>query len=138
MSGLTTRPLKPGEAPFMALETNERIEFAEFYKDLQFLPAPSERVVCSSAVTYIGQQEIQTDIQLFKSALAEANVRAADAFMCVLALAGWSTSSTTNTIRPMKSTCSLWLTPSSTNTKPSSTPVSFFRSMTPPYRIPTT
>jgi 5-methyltetrahydropteroyltriglutamate--homocysteine methyltransferase len=88
LSGLTTRPLKPGEAPFMALETNERIEFAEFYKDLQFLPAPSERVVCSSAVTYIGQQEIQTDIQLFKSALAEANVRAADAFMCVLA-PGW-------------------------------------------------
>jgi 5-methyltetrahydropteroyltriglutamate--homocysteine methyltransferase len=39
-------------------------------------------------VTYIGQQEIQTDIQLFKSALAEANVRAEDAFMCVLA-PGW-------------------------------------------------
>src|SRR6186997_1968350 len=56
LSGLTTRPLKPGEAPFMALETNERIEFAEFYKDLQFLPAPSQRVVCSGAVTYIGQQ----------------------------------------------------------------------------------
>jgi len=88
LSGLTTRPLKPGEAPFMALETNERIEFAEFYKDLQFLPAPSERVVCSGAVTYIGQHEIQTDIQLFKSALAEANVRTEDAFMCVLA-PGW-------------------------------------------------
>ena len=27
LSGLATRPLKPGEAPFMALETNERIEF---------------------------------------------------------------------------------------------------------------
>jgi 5-methyltetrahydropteroyltriglutamate--homocysteine methyltransferase len=88
LSGLTTRPLKPGEAPFMALETNERIEFAEFYKDLQFLPTPSERVVCSGAVTYIGQQEIQTDIQLFKSALAESNVRPEDAFMCVLA-PGW-------------------------------------------------
>jgi hypothetical protein len=72
----------------MALQTNERIEFAEFYKDLQFLPAPSERVVCSSGVTYIGQREIQTDIQLFKSALAEANVRTEDAFMCVLA-PGW-------------------------------------------------
>jgi 5-methyltetrahydropteroyltriglutamate--homocysteine methyltransferase len=88
LSGLTTRPLKPGEAPFMALATNERIEFAEFYKDLQFLATPTERVVCSSAVTYIGQQEIQSDIQLFKSALAEANVRAEDAFMCVLA-PGW-------------------------------------------------
>ena len=88
LSGLTTRPLKPGEAPFMALETNERIEFAEFYKDLQFLPTPSQRVVCSDAVTYIGQQEIQADIQLFKLALTEANVRTEDAFMCVLA-PGW-------------------------------------------------
>jgi 5-methyltetrahydropteroyltriglutamate--homocysteine methyltransferase len=88
LSGLTTRPLKPGEAPFMALETNERIEFAEFYKDLQFLPTPSQRVVCSGAVTYIGQQEIQADIQLFKLALTEANVRTEDAFMCVLA-PGW-------------------------------------------------
>jgi 5-methyltetrahydropteroyltriglutamate--homocysteine methyltransferase len=88
LSGLTTRPLKPGEAPFMALETNERIEFAEFYRDSQFFPAPSTRAVCSSAVTYIGQQEIQADIQLFKSALAEASVRPEDAFMCVLA-PGW-------------------------------------------------
>jgi 5-methyltetrahydropteroyltriglutamate--homocysteine methyltransferase len=138
LSGLTTRPLKPGEAPFMALETNERIEFAEFYKDLQFLPAPSERVVCSGAVTYIGQQEIQTDIQLFKSALAEANVRAEDAFMCVLA-PGWLEHFFYNEhYRPMKSTCSLWPTRSSTNTKPSWTPDSFFRSMTPPCRTPTT
>ena len=88
LSGLTTRPLKPGEAPFMALETNERIEFAEFYKEFQFFPAPSVRTVCSGAVTYIGQQEIQSDIQLFKSALAEANVRPEDTFMCVLA-PGW-------------------------------------------------
>ena len=88
LSGLTTRPLKPGEAPFMALETNERIEFAEFYKDVQFFPAPSVRAVCSGAVTYIGHQEIQSDIQLFKSALAEANVRPEDTFMCVLA-PGW-------------------------------------------------
>jgi 5-methyltetrahydropteroyltriglutamate--homocysteine methyltransferase len=88
LSGLTTRPLKPGEAPFMALATNERIEFAEFYRDFQFFPAPSERVVCSSEVTYIGQREIQTDIQLFKSALAEAHVGAEDTFMCVLA-PGW-------------------------------------------------
>jgi 5-methyltetrahydropteroyltriglutamate--homocysteine methyltransferase len=88
LSGLRTRPLKPGEAPFMALETNERIEFAEFYKDFQFFPAPAERVVCSGPVTYIGQQQIETDIELFKSALAEANVRSEDAFMCVLA-PGW-------------------------------------------------
>ena len=50
--------------------------------------APAVRTVCSGAVTYIGQQEVQSDIQLFKSALAEANVRAEDTFMCVLA-PGW-------------------------------------------------
>jgi len=88
LSGLTTRPLKQGEAPFMALETNERIEFAEFYRDLQFIPAPATRAICSGAVTYIGQQEVESDIQLFKSALAEANVRPEDTFMCVLA-PGW-------------------------------------------------
>src|SRR5215470_16723019 len=85
LSGLATRPLKPGEAPYMALETNERIEFAEFYRDLQFLPAPSERAVCTGPVTYIGQQEIKADIELFKSALAEAGVPVEDTFMCVLA-----------------------------------------------------
>src|SRR5436190_22513698 len=67
LSGLKMRALNPGEAPYMALQTNERIEFAEFYKDLQFLPAPSERAVCSSAVSYIGQNEVKRDIQLFKS-----------------------------------------------------------------------
>jgi 5-methyltetrahydropteroyltriglutamate--homocysteine methyltransferase len=88
LSGLRMRPLKPGEAPFMALQTNERVEFADFYKDLQFLQAPSERAICDGPVTYIGQQEVGRDIQLFKSALAEANVSVEETFMCVLA-PGW-------------------------------------------------
>jgi len=88
LSGLRMRPLKPGEAAYMALQTNERIEFADFYRELQFLPTPSERAVCSSPVSYIGQEEVQQDIQLFKSALAKANVRTEEAFMCVLA-PGW-------------------------------------------------
>ena len=32
LSGLGSRPLKTGEAPFMAMQTNERLEFAEFYR----------------------------------------------------------------------------------------------------------
>ncbi|PYS25098.1 MAG: epoxyalkane--coenzyme M transferase [Acidobacteria bacterium] len=88
LSGLSTRTLKPGEAPFMALQTNERIEFAEFYKDLQFLPAALERTICSGSVNYIGQEEVRKDLELFKSALAEANVRVEETFMCVLA-PGW-------------------------------------------------
>ena len=88
LSGLKTRPLKPGEPPYMALQTNERIEFAEFYKDLQFLPAPSERAVCNGPVNYIGQDEVKRDIDLFKSAVAEAKIKAEEMFMCVLA-PGW-------------------------------------------------
>ena len=88
LSGLATRPLKPAEAPFMALETNERIEFAEFYKDLQFLPAPSVRAICNGPVKFIGQEQVQKDLELFKSALSEAGVKAEEAFVCVLA-PGW-------------------------------------------------
>jgi 5-methyltetrahydropteroyltriglutamate--homocysteine methyltransferase len=88
LSGLQTRPLKPGEAPYMAMETNERIEFADFYKEMQFLPAPPVRAVCSGPVNYIGQDEVQRDIQLFKAALAKAEVKTEEAFMCVLA-PGW-------------------------------------------------
>jgi 5-methyltetrahydropteroyltriglutamate--homocysteine methyltransferase len=88
LSGLRMRPLNPGEAPFMALQTNERIEFAEFYKEMQFLPAPPARAVCSGPVTYIGQDEIQRDIQLFKAGLAKAEIKTEEAFMCVLA-PGW-------------------------------------------------
>src|ERR1043166_300063 len=75
LSGLATRPLIPGEAPFMAMQTNERIEFAEFYREMQFLPAPTERVICNGPVEYIGQEEIKRDIELFKSTLAETGDR---------------------------------------------------------------
>src|SRR5215467_9268979 len=88
LSGLATRPVKPGEAPFMALETNERIEFAEFYKELQFGPFPPERTICNGPVNYIGHDEVKKDIELFKSALAEANSNPEETFMCVLA-PGW-------------------------------------------------
>src|SRR5262249_55560038 len=88
LSGLGTRPVKQGEAAFMALQTNERIEFAEFYKDLQFLPAPPARTICNGPVSYIGQQEIEQELKSFKSALAEANVKVEDTFICVLA-PGW-------------------------------------------------
>ncbi len=88
LSGLGTRKLKPGEAPFMALQTGERIEFADFYEDLNFLASPGERVVCSGPIKYIGQEEVKRDLQEFRAALAEANVQPEDTFMCVLA-PGW-------------------------------------------------
>jgi 5-methyltetrahydropteroyltriglutamate--homocysteine methyltransferase len=88
LSGLSTRKLNPGEAPFMALGTGERIEFGEFYKDLQFMPAPSERAICSGPIRYIGVEEVKRDLEFFKGALAEANAKSEETFMCVLA-PGW-------------------------------------------------
>jgi 5-methyltetrahydropteroyltriglutamate--homocysteine methyltransferase len=88
LTGLATRKLKEGEAPFMALGTGERLEFADFYRDLQFMPAPSERAICAGPITYIGHDEVKRDLEFFKSALSEANVTVADTFMCVLS-PGW-------------------------------------------------
>ena len=88
LSGLATRKLKAGEAPFMALATGERIEFAEFYEGLQFIPGPPERAICSGAISYIGQEEIKRDVETFKATLAEADAKVEEAFMCVLA-PGW-------------------------------------------------
>jgi 5-methyltetrahydropteroyltriglutamate--homocysteine methyltransferase len=88
LNGLASRKLRPGEAPFMALQTNERIEFADFYKELQFMPAPTERAICDGPISYIGRDEVKRDLEFFKSALADANVKAEETFMCVLA-PGW-------------------------------------------------
>lgn len=87
-SGLATRKLKAGEPAFMALETGERLEFADFYKDLNFMAAPDERVICSGPITYIGQEEVAKDLARFRSALAESKVQPEEAFLCVLA-PGW-------------------------------------------------
>jgi hypothetical protein len=40
LSGLKHAAAETGRAPYMALETSERIEFVDFYQDLRFLPAP--------------------------------------------------------------------------------------------------
>lgn len=88
LSGLSTRKLKPGEPAIMTFETGERKEFAEFYKELAFVPIPNERAICSGPIRYIGQQEIKKDLELFGASLAEAGGRAEETFLCVLA-PGW-------------------------------------------------
>jgi 5-methyltetrahydropteroyltriglutamate--homocysteine methyltransferase len=87
LTGLEARKVKPGEPGWMSLRTGERLEFAEFYRDLAW-PAPSERVVCTGPIAYIGQHEVQHDLELFRGALAEAAVQPEETFMCVLA-PGW-------------------------------------------------
>ena len=88
ISGLSVRPLKPGESGWMGHGSGERAEFADFYKELGFMPSPMERAICSGPISFIGQAEVQSDIANFKAALAEANIATEEPFMCVLA-PGW-------------------------------------------------
>jgi 5-methyltetrahydropteroyltriglutamate--homocysteine methyltransferase len=88
LSGLATRKLKPGESGWMGHGSGERTEFADFYKELGFMPEPLERAVCNGEIRYIGPEQVRNDIEMFKAALRAANTNPAEAFMCVLA-PGW-------------------------------------------------
>jgi 5-methyltetrahydropteroyltriglutamate--homocysteine methyltransferase len=88
LSGLSTRPLKPGESSIMTLHTGERQEFADFYNELPFFTTPPERAVVSGPIAYTGQKEVADDLAFFKSALSESGVKPEETFMCVLA-PGW-------------------------------------------------
>jgi 5-methyltetrahydropteroyltriglutamate--homocysteine methyltransferase len=85
LSGLSTRPLKPGESAIMTLQTGERQEFAEFYRELPFFNALPERAIVSGPIQYIGAQEMANDVASFKSALAASGVKPEETFMTVLA-----------------------------------------------------
>ena len=85
LSGLSTHAVPQGEPLVMSQRTNERLEFDEFYDDLQ-MPREAERMVASAPLSYIGQAEVQRDISVFKSALE--GTHSAEQFMCVLA-PGW-------------------------------------------------
>jgi 5-methyltetrahydropteroyltriglutamate--homocysteine methyltransferase len=85
MRGITTRKVAEGEPLVMSQRTNERLEFAEFYAELQ-MPREPERMVCTGPLTYTGQAEVQRDITAFKTALE--GTRSTEQFMCVLA-PGW-------------------------------------------------
>jgi 5-methyltetrahydropteroyltriglutamate--homocysteine methyltransferase len=88
LSGLSSRKLAPGEPGFMSLHSGERVEFADFYKDLSFVPPPHERAVCSGAISYIGAAEVRKDLGLFRGALTASGVKPEETFMCALS-PGW-------------------------------------------------
>ena len=94
LTGLESRPVKEGEAAIMSGNTNERIEFAEFYDSLTIGGVSGRnfgqrnRTVVSGPIKYIGQEEVKRDIQLYKETLEESGVKPEETFMCVLA-PGW-------------------------------------------------
>ena len=91
MNGIE-RKIPSGDGPtMMSQRTNERIEFAEFYASLGTFRNPSpERLVCVGPLSFKGESEIQSDIQLFKDELIKVDSTAAggEQFMCALA-PGW-------------------------------------------------
>jgi 5-methyltetrahydropteroyltriglutamate--homocysteine methyltransferase len=88
LSGLSTRNRKSGEPAFMALQTGERLEFADFYNELPFMPATGERAICSGPIEFTGEAQVAADLEVFRTALAESGTSPAETFMCVLA-PGW-------------------------------------------------
>jgi 5-methyltetrahydropteroyltriglutamate--homocysteine methyltransferase len=85
LTGLKSRPVREGEPPGMWERTGERLEFAEFYEHLGFRTA-RQRMYFDDPISYIGEAEVQLDIELAKSGLQGVPVE--EAFMCVLA-PGW-------------------------------------------------
>jgi len=99
-SGLTTRPLQPGEVASSNLRTREREDFPDFYaamdeqKTMFFVPgerpyvrAP-ERTVVRGPLKSKGAEAIQREIGVFKAAIERSGVKVEEAFLAVLA-PGW-------------------------------------------------
>jgi 5-methyltetrahydropteroyltriglutamate--homocysteine methyltransferase len=85
LTGLKVRPVREGEPPGMWERTGERLEFAEFYDYLGFRTA-RQRMYFDGPISYIGDEQVQRDIEMAKSGLAGVPVE--EVFMCVLA-PGW-------------------------------------------------
>jgi 5-methyltetrahydropteroyltriglutamate--homocysteine methyltransferase len=100
LTGVTTRPLKPGETGSTRTFTRERDEFSQFYKDLDatgtifHVPGEKpmgperERMIATGPVKSKGTAVIAQELDALKSALARAKKPVDETFFCVLA-PGW-------------------------------------------------
>ena len=100
LTGIETRPLRPGETGSTRTFTRERDEFAQFYKDLDKAgtifyvpgekPMPPERecTVATGPVKSKGTAALAQEIAAFKAAIARAGRAVDETFFCVIA-PGW-------------------------------------------------
>ena len=100
MSGLSARPLKPGEVAAMREWTRERDVFPGLYGDMDRvgtiacipgerpIPPARERVIVSGPVKSKGPAATQRQLDCFKAAIARAGVAVDEAFVPALA-PGW-------------------------------------------------
>jgi hypothetical protein len=118
LTGIEARSVAPGEPPTTRHSTRERDEFPDFYGDLDragtlFLvsgekPTPpiTVRVVARDPVKSKGPEAINRQLDTFKAAIERSGASVEEAFVPVLAPGWLTTSSSTNTTRPRKSSCS--------------------------------
>jgi len=100
LTGLATRPLRPGETGSTRTFTRERDEFAQFYKDLDAtgtifhvpgekpMPPERERMIATGPVKSKGTAALAQEIEAFKAAVARAGRAVDETFFCVIA-PGW-------------------------------------------------
>ena len=100
LSGVETRPLKPGELPTTRHGTRERDEFRKFYEDMDRLgtlffvpgekpmPPDRERMIASGPLKSKGTAAIDRELNAFKAAIARSGTKVEEAFFCVIA-PGW-------------------------------------------------
>lgn len=100
MSGLSTRPLKPGEVGSMRESTRERDVFRTLYADMDRVgtiacvpgerprPPTRERVIVSGPIKTKGIAATQRQLDCFKAAIARSGVAVDEAFVPALA-PGW-------------------------------------------------
>jgi 5-methyltetrahydropteroyltriglutamate--homocysteine methyltransferase len=100
LTGLETRPLKPGETGSTRTNTRERDEFVRFYKDLDAtgtifhvpgekpMPPERERMIATGPVKSKGTAALTQEIEAFKAAVARAGRTVDETFFCVIA-PGW-------------------------------------------------
>jgi 5-methyltetrahydropteroyltriglutamate--homocysteine methyltransferase len=100
MSGLSTRPLKPGEVAAMRESTRERDVFRTLYADMDRvgtiacipgerpIPAARERMIVSGPVKTKGTATTERQLACFKAAIARSGVAVDEAFVPALA-PGW-------------------------------------------------
>jgi 5-methyltetrahydropteroyltriglutamate--homocysteine methyltransferase len=100
MSGLTTRPLQPGEVAAMRESTRERDVFRTLYSDMDRvgtiacipgerpIPRATQRMIVSGPVKTKGTATIKRQLDCFKAAIARASVAVDETFVPALA-PGW-------------------------------------------------
>jgi 5-methyltetrahydropteroyltriglutamate--homocysteine methyltransferase len=90
LNGISSRPLREGEVSGRFQYTNDRLEFADFYRTMTGAGSTgsNERMICAGPITYKGHDLIKHEIETFKAALQESGESPQEEFMCVLA-PGW-------------------------------------------------